>query len=375
MAGWGESLNITIFGESHGPAVGAVVSGFAPGIKINRELIAREMEKRSAKANRNISTPRIEEDEVEFLSGVYGSGPNELYSCGTPLCLIIKNKNTKSGDYVKTAGLARPGHADYTGNIKYMGYGDSRGGGHFSGRLTGPFVAVGAICKDILTNKGIKTGAHIGNIAGISDIKFSTDENELNSQIDLLEEKSFPVLSDEAGEEMTKKILEAKAEKDSVGGIIEAAITGVDAGIGEPFFSSLESCLSSLLYSIPGIKAVEFGIGFDFANKKGSEANDPLVIKNGKISFSTNNNGGINGGISNGQPIVFRCALKATPSIGRLQNTVDMGTMEEKQLELKGRHDPCIVHRAAAVVRAAAAIALTELYSRRLGYLWQKGEG
>lgn len=364
---FGTAFTVTIFGESHGPAIGAVLDGLAPGIPINREYIAFEMSKR--KATGSISTARQEADRVDFLSGIY-----EGRTTGTSLCFALRNANTISKDYTQTAHLLRPGHADYTGDQKYLGFEDPRGGGHFSGRLTAPIVAAGAICKEILSAHGITIGTHLARCAGIEDAPLPTEEPELTDALHTLNKLHFAVLDEATGEQMQEAIMQAKYDTDSVGGILETAITGLPAGLGEPFFGSVESTLASLFFSIPAVKGIEFGLGFKFADLRGSIANDPFVMQNGKIRTSTNNNGGINGGITNGMPVVFRSVLKPTPSIAKAQNTVDVEKQENAVLELHGRHDPCVLHRARAVADAMTAIGLVDLFSQRYGTLWQQGE-
>lgn len=350
---WGTKLKLTIFGESHGDAIGAVIDGIPAGLDIDMEFINREMSRR-APGHDKFSTPRKEADTVEILSGVF-----EGKTSGTPICGIIRNTNTRSKDY--TPQLLRPGHADFTGFLKYGESHDFRGGGHFSGRITAGLVFAGAIAKLYLMQKGTVIGSHIKNIHGICDDTF----DKTNVSPELLSEltkKDFPVICDEAGEKMQKEILDAAAKADSVGGIIECAATGVVPGKGSPFFASLESLISSLVFSIPAVKGIEFGSGFDFADMFGSEANDPFCTDGESIYTTTNHNAGINGGITNGMPVVFSTVIKPTPSIAKTQNTVDRVKMENTTIEIKGRHDPCILKRAAVVVESAMALALTEAY-------------
>lgn len=359
------ALNLTLFGESHGPAVGAVIDGLAPGIAIDEAFMRAEMDKR--RAVDELSTPRREADEVEFLSGVYGG-----YTTGTPLCLIVKNQNTKSGDYAKTKNLLRPGHADYTALQKYLGYADPRGGGHFSGRLTAPLVAAGAIFRSILAARGITVGTHLARCGTVADAALPQNEEALAAALSVLNQKRFAVLSSAAGEEMKAAILQAKNEGDSLGGILETAIVGLPAGVGEPFFDTLESVLASLFFAIPGVKGVEFGLGFGFAKAKGSEVNDAFTLRKKRVKTATNNNGGVNGGIANGMPVVLRAVVKPTPSIAKVQQTVDMSTHTEATLEIHGRHDPCILPRARAVADAMAAFGILDLCCQRAGTLWQR---
>ena len=361
---FGNSICLTLFGESHGPSVGAVIDGIAPGIKIDLDYIKKRLGMRAAVSD--LSTSRHEADEVEFLSGVF-----EGYTTGSPLCLVIKNSNTRSRDYKELMTSPRPSHADYTANCKYHGFQDYRGGGHFSGRVTAALVAAGAILMSALEAKGIKIGTHISSLAGIYDRGFS----DIREDILALEALSFPALDTSASEAMQSKIRDARAEGDSVGGILESCIIGMPCGVGEPFFDSIESSLSHILFSIPGIKGVEFGLGFGFADKRGSECNDAFCIKDGSVATVTNNNGGINGGISNGMPILFRTAVRPTPSIFKEQATVNLKEMTDTSIVIKGRHDPAIIHRARAVVDAACAIAVADMLAVRYGTDYLAGKG
>ena len=281
-----------------------------------------------------------------------------IFTTGTPLCgIIFKNQNSK--DYSILENLARPGHADFTGKIKYSGFNDYRGGGHFSGRITAPLVFAGAIAKQILAEKGILIGSHILSIGNVFDSSF--DSVNLNNEILIdISKKNFPILNDLKGEEMKGIILKAKEEIDSVGGIIEASILNLPCGLGELFFDSIESNLAQLLFSVPAVKGVEFGMGFEITKVRGSQANDIPYMDNGCVKTKTNNNGGINGGVSNGMPIVFRVAMKPTASIAKLQNTIDMSTRENSEVYVTGRHDPCIVLRALPVIEACAAMSILE---------------
>jgi chorismate synthase len=350
---WGNRIKFSIFGESHGKAVGVTIDGLEPGTELDLESIRREMARR-APGKSGLSTPRQEEDSFEILSGFFNGK-----TTGTPLCAVISNRDQHSRDYEKTRNLMRPSHADYTGHVRYMGFNDYRGGGHFSGRLTAPLVFAGAVCRQVLEGKGITIGSHIRSIGSIEDSPFSlagTDAEMLGS----LREKDFPVIDEQQGEAMQKLILEAREDRDSVGGVIEAAAVGLPAGIGDPFFDSLESTLAHLLFSVPGVKGLEFGAGFAVAGMKGSEANDEWLVEEGRVRTRTNNNGGIIGGITNGMPVVFRVAVKPTPSIGKPQRTVDIEKMENETLEITGRHDPCIVVRAVPVIEAVTAMALLD---------------
>ncbi|MBR2685110.1 MAG: chorismate synthase [Erysipelotrichaceae bacterium] len=361
----GNYLTVTLFGESHGPCVGATLDGIAPGIKIDMEYLKREMNHR--RATGELATARKEADEVQFVSGV-----KDGYTEGTPLTVLIMNQNVRSSDYNSVAHLARPSHADYTAEMKYLGYQDVRGGGHFSGRLTAPLVALGAIVKQALEEKGIYIGTHVASVADIHDD--TLPQENLKEVIELLNSKDFALLNDAKKEDISKAILNAKAEGDSLGGVLETVVCGLPAGIGEPYFDSLESTLSHGLFSIGGVKGVEFGDGFDLTKMKGSEANDPLRMENGKVVTESNHAGGINGGISNGMPIVFRTAIKPISSIGKAQKTVDYKTMEEAELQLEGRHDPCIVLRARAVVDAVTAFVIADALCARYGYLYLRSE-
>ena len=356
---FGNSVAVTLFGESHGEYIGAVIDGLAPGIKINHEYIAHMLTLR--RPNGKISTPRCEKDEYKIVSGVVADT-----TTGTPITILIPNENVNSGDYSQMRTVARPSHADYTAECKYHGYQDSRGGGHFSGRITAALVAAGAICKCALEEKGIYIGTHVKKCDGISDRELC----DLRADIEELSHKTFAVLDDAVGEKMREAILAAASDGDSVGGVLETAIVGVPAGVGEPWFDTLEGMLSHIMFSIPAVKGIEFGAGFAISDMRGSEANDPIRTESGKVVTVTNNNGGINGGITNGMPILFRTAIKPTPTIFKTQNTVDFKTMEDAVTEPKGRHDPAIVHRARVVQDAASAIVLCDALSMRYGTDW-----
>ena len=355
---FGNALSVTIFGESHGAAIGAVIDGLAPGLAVDEGFIRHQLSLRRPAGR--ISTARREADEFQILSGVY-----EGRTTGTPLCIVIPNADTKSGDY--QTEIARPGHADYTAKCKYHGYQDARGGGHFSGRVTAALVAAGAILIPALKGKGITIGTHIARCAGVNDAPFAFDECELKAQLLDLNEIPFAVLDASAGEQMQAAIDAARADGDSVGGVLETAIVGLPAGIGEPWFDSVESLLSHALFSIPAVKGVEFGDGFALADQKGSEANDAFVVEDGLVSTKTNHNGGINGGIANGMPVVFRCAIKPTPTIAKVQHTIDMKKKTNVEYGGRGRHDPCIVHRARVVVDSVAALVVADLLTQRYG--------
>ncbi len=356
---FGNNVSVTLFGESHGAAIGAILDGFPAGVDVNEEFISHQLDLR--RPVEKISTPRQEADKFSIVSGVF-----QGKTTGTPISIVIPNENTHSKDYSKTYGKARPGHADYTAYCKYNGCEDYRGGGHFSGRITAGLVAAGAIAIDLLSRKGIKIGTHIAKCAGTEDDNFTEYESNINA----LSNKMFAVLNDEKGEQMIKNIENAGEQGDSVGGVLETAVIGLPVGVGEPWFDSVESVLSHALFSIPAIKGVEFGAGFSCADMLGSEMNDSFVVEDGKITTKTNNNGGINGGITNGMPVIFKCAVKPTPSISKEQETVDFIKKENTALSVKGRHDPCIVHRARVVVDSITALALCDLLSQKFGADW-----
>ena len=356
---FGNNISVTLFGESHGQMIGATLDGIPAGIKLDREYITRKLAQR--KPHGKISTSRHEDDEPMIISGVFDD-----FTTGTPITVLIENKNTNSKDYSLLKDCPRPSHADYTAFVKYGEHRDYRGGGHFSGRLTAPLVAVGAILESILTDKDIYIGTHIKNLAGIQDRDFSNFSEDISS----LSQALFPVLSDESSTLMVSRIEEAASCGDSVGGILETAVIGLPAGVGEPWFDTLEGQLAHILFSVPAVKGVEFGLGFGFAEVTGSAANDEFRIENEKIFTTTNNNGGINGGISNGMPLVFKTAIKPTPSIFKEQNTVNLKTMENTTVNIHGRHDPAIIHRARPVIDAVTAIAVADMLATKYGTDW-----
>ena len=358
---FGTSVAVTLFGESHGEYIGATLDGLAPGIEIDQAYIANMLTLRRPAGK--ISTPRQEQDAYKLVSGILNGK-----TTGTPITILIPNENVKSGDYAAMQTVARPSHADYAADCKYHGFQDSRGGGHFSGRITAALVAAGAICKCALEKKGILIGTHVKKCAGISDREFV----DLTSDIQTLNAMTFAALDKARGEKMQATILAAAAEGDSVGGILETAVIGVPEGVGEPWFDTMEGMLCHMLFSIPAVKGVEFGAGFGIADMRGREANDPFRMEDGRVTTATNNSGGINGGITNGMPIIFRTAIKPTPTIFQLQNTVDFRTRTDVVLEPKGRHDPAIVHRARVVQDAAAAIVLCDALALRFGTDWLK---
>ncbi|MBQ6896569.1 MAG: chorismate synthase [Oscillospiraceae bacterium] len=353
----GTNITLSLYGESHGAAIGAVVDGLPAGIKIDTDFISSQLDKRRPKGK--ISTQRREGDEFVITSGVFNG-----FSTGTPVHIMIENKTQRSGDYQPQ--LPRPGHADYAAHIKYGGFEDWRGGGHFSGRLTAPVVAAGAVAISILAGKGISIGTHIKKCQHIEDRSFENYAED----IALCNTEYFATLDKNAGTAMQQHIESIGADGDSVGGVLETCVLGLPAGVGEPYFNSIESVLSQWLFSIGGVKGVEFGLGFGFADCPGSEVNDAFEVKGGKVVTKTNHNGGINGGISNGMPVIFRVAVKPTPSIFKEQDTVNLETMENAKLSLKGRHDPAIFHRARVVVDSMTALALLDLLVRRYGERW-----
>ena len=346
---FGGALALTIFGESHGRAIGGVLDGMAAGVPVDEGFIAACMDKRRARGD-GLSTPRVEADNVQLLSGVVNG-----HTTGTAIALMIENQNTRSGDYAKTADLLRPGHADYTAYAKYHGFQDARGGGHFSGRITAALVAGGAIVLGALDRAGIDITTHIARCAGISDTPFALDDAAaLAAQVSVLEsrDEGFALL-DASVEEPMKTAIRA-------------------AGLGEPYFDSVESLISHMAFSVPAVKGIEFGTGFGFADLKGSEANDAFRMKGDSVVTATNHNAGINGGITNGMPVVFRTAVKPTPSIYKEQETVDYIAKQDAPLSIQGRHDPCIVPRAAIVQTCAAALAVGDLMTARYGTAWME---
>ncbi len=351
-ATYGKIFKITIFGESHSESIGVILDGVPSGVELDMDEILKEMQRRAPGKN-CFSTPRAEDDIPQIQSG-YFKGK----TTGTPLCAIIKNTNTRSKDY--TPEFLRPSHADYSGMVRYNGYNDYRGGGHFSGRLTASLVFAGAIAKQILKDYNIEILSHIKNIGKVYDSKL----DYVNPDINKLREIRYnilPILDETKNEGMENEILNAKADADSVGGSVEIVALGVPAGVGMPFFDSVESRISQILFSVPAVKSVEFGIGNAFNEMRGSSANDPFTIKDGNIVTSTNNNGGINGGITNGMPVIVSAGIKPTPSIGKEQNTVNVDEMKEMKMSIHGRHDPCIVQRAVPVIEAAVAIAILDM--------------
>lgn len=330
----GNSLTVTLFGESHGKAIGAVIDGCPGGLDVDEEYIASQLSRRRPKDA--TSTPRQEKDEFSILSGVFNRR-----TTGTPICITIPNEDTHSSDYGEMQYKMRPSHADYTANCRYNGFQDYRGGGHFSGRITAALVAAGALVLPALNKKGICIHTNVLNING------ETEQEKRN-----------------------EKILAAAAQGDSVGGVLETVITGVPVGVGEPWFDTVEGMLSHAVFSIPAVKGIEFGLGFDFADKKGSEVNDQMYVDGDNIKCYTNNNGGILGGITNGMPIVFRAVIKPTPTISKEQKTIDISTMQNTTIAARGRHDPCIVHRAEVVVESVTALVVADMLASKYGTDW-----
>lgn len=356
---FGNSISVTLFGESHGKAIGAVLDGLAPGIEVDEEFIKNILSRRRPVGA--ISTARREPDNFEIVSGVFNGK-----TTGTPICIVIPNTDTRSGDYSAMRSVARPSHADYTAYCKYHGFEDARGGGHFSGRITAALCAAGAILLSALNKKGIYIATHIKSIGEVSDREFG----DLDSDITKLSNMDFAVLDDSMVNAMIGEITAAKNEGDSIGGMLETAVVGMPTGVGEPWFDSTESLLSHALFSVPAIKGVEFGAGFAISKMRGSQANDPFYMDGECIKTKTNNSGGINGGITNGMPIVFRCAVRPTPTLMAEQQTVDFKNNCDTTLAAAGRHDPCIVHRARTVIDCVTAITLSDMLASRFGTDW-----
>lgn len=351
---YGQSVALTIFGESHGPAVGVVLDGLAPGLPVDKDLIRRQLSHR--RPSTALDTPRREKDAYQILSGVW-----QGRTTGTPIAIVIPNENTRSGDYAY--GLARPSHADYAAFCKYHGNEDCRGGGHFSGRVTAPLVAAGAILLSALSGVGITVGTHILRCGEAWDRPFDRVEEDIAA----LHEAEFPALEPGAAEAISRQILAARDEQDSVGGVTQTAVCGLPAGVGEPWFDSMESLLSHAVFSVGGIKGIEFGSGFSGSSQRGSQFNDALRMDEGRVVTQTNHNGGVNGGITNGMPVVFQCAVKPTPSVARKQQTVDFLRGENAELTIHGRHDPAIIRRICPVLDSVTALVLCDLLAQRFG--------
>ena len=348
---YGEHLKLSIFGQSHGAAIGMTLDGIPAGLPVDFEVLQAFLNRRAPGRN-DWSTPRKEEDRPEFLAGILDG-----FTCGAPIAAVIHNTNTRSGDYANLADCPRPGHADYTAQVKYGGFQDAAGGGHFSGRLTAPLCIAGGLCLQWLGETGIRIGGKISEIAGIPD---EDALDPLNPDLSVIP-TDFPVLSASSAKRMQEAIAQARAEGDSVGGVVECWITGLPAGLGEPMFGGVESRIAQIVYGIPAVKALEFGVGRTAANLRGSQCNDSFTVENGRVRTLTNNAGGILGGITNGMPVVFRTTFKPTPSISQPQRSISLSRGEDRELIVKGRHDPCIVPRAVPVVEAAAAIAVYDL--------------
>ena len=351
---FGQSISLTVFGESHGAGVGVVLDGLCSGLDVNDASIKTALSRRAPSTSTD--TARRERDAYQILSGVFNGK-----TTGTPICIFIPNENTDSKAY--EYGIVRPSHADYAAFCKYGGYEDYRGGGHFSGRVTAGIVAVGAILKDALKGLGISIGTHILECANVRDNEFNDIQNEVLS----LDCAKFPVLNEDKAKEMIACVEQAKANLDSVGGITQTAIVGLPAGVGEPMFDSVEGMLSHAMFAIGAVKGIEFGKGFELGKMLGSSANDAFVIEDGKVKTSTNNNGGINGGITNGMPVLFNLAIKPTPSIAKKQNTVDFINGKQTEIEIVGRHDPAIVRRICPVVDSVSALVVCDLLAQRYG--------
>ena len=349
---WGNNIKVSIFCESHGEAIGTVLEGIPAGQKINFDEIICQLNRRKPR-NDGFTTSRKETDNFKILSGIFKG-----HTTGTPICAVFYNEDADSSSYKDL--VFRPGHADYTAHVRYQGFEDYRGGGHFSGRLMCPLVFAGSICRQILENKGISIGSHISSVGNINDKSFDP-VNVSKASLKNLSQSEFPAIDQEAKSIIERKILSIKSQGDSVGGTIECAIVGVPAGLGNPIFDNIESKISSIIFGIPAVKGIEFGRGFDSSKILGSENNDNYILKEGKISTETNNHGGILGGISSGMPIIFKVAFKPTPSIAKKQITIDAKNNSQKILKLTGRHDPCIVLRAAPIVESAAAIAILDI--------------
>jgi len=354
---FGNSIAVTLFGESHGKAIGAVIDGLAPGIDVDEEKIKMYLSRR--RPSMATDTPRKEPDDFRIVSGVFKGK-----TCGTPVTIIIPNADLRSKDY--EYGPARPSHADFAAHAKYHGFEDYRGGGHFSGRITAAVVAAGGILLPALEKKGILIGTHIARCKDICDRAFDDHEKDIAS----LQTKMFPVLDDEAGEKIYETIVAAGEDRDSIGGITETAVTGLEAGLGEPWFDSVESRISHAVFGIGAVKGIEFGAGFEMALKRGSEVNDQIRVEDGRYHTLTNNNGGINGGITNGMPVTFRCAVKPTPTIARPQQTVNFITGENIEMTAKGRHDPAIIRRICPVIDSITAIVISDMLCSRHGTDW-----
>lgn len=351
---FGNKVKISVFGESHGNGIGVVIDGLPAGFKVNMDAVLAQMARRAPGRDKT-ATPRKEKDLPKILSGML-----EDTLTGAPLCAVIENTNTRSGDYGNLMTCPRPGHSDYTAYVKYNASNDVRGGGHFSGRITAPLVFAGAVCRQLLAAQGIRVAAHIYSIGNVHDKPFDPVHID-GALMERLSLSSFALIDRGAEEPMRAEVEDARMQLDSVGGVIECAVTGVPAGFGGPMFDGVEGVIAQALFGIPAIKGVEFGAGFASAAMRGSQNNDPFRVQDGRVVTETNNCGGILGGITDGMPLVFRAAVKPTPSIGQVQQSVDLQTMQNTELTVNGRHDPCIVPRAVPVVEAMTAIALMNI--------------
>ncbi len=350
----GDKIKISVFGESHGNGIGVVIDGLPAGEAIDTEALLLQMARRAPGRDKT-ATPRKESDLPKILSGMLGS-----VLTGAPLCAVIGNTNTRSGDYGNILAQPRPGHSDYTAFVKYNAANDIRGGGHFSGRLTAPLVFAGAVCRQLLERRGIKIAAHIEGIGSVRDSRF--DPVEIGSElIERLNRSSFALIDKGVEQAMRDEVEAARLDRDSVGGTIECAVTGLPAGIGEPVFDGVEGAIAKAVFGVPAVKGIEFGAGFALAQMRGSQSNDPFRYSDGKVITETNSCGGILSGITDGMPVIFRAAIKPTPSISKPQKTIDLQTGENAVLEIHGRHDPCIVPRAVPVIEAVTAIAIINL--------------
>jgi len=349
----GKRLTVSVFGQSHAAAIGAVIDGLPAGVRIDREALQAFLDRR-APGQGAYATARKEADAPEFISGLV-----EDRTCGTPVCAVIRNGDTRSGDYEAFRRIPRPSHSDWPATVKYGDSHDLRGGGAFSGRLTAPLCVAGGIALQMLAERGVRVGAHIASVGDVSDAAFDP-VNVSAADFDRIRENGFPTLCPEAGQEMLREIEEARQEADSIGGTVECAAIGLPAGLGGPLFEGLESALAGALFAIPAVRGVEFGRGFAATGMRGSEHNDAYVLREGRIRTETNHAGGIVGGISTGMPVLIRIAFKPTPSIGKPQRTLNLETGEETELIIRGRHDPCVVPRAVPVAEAVTALTLLD---------------
>ncbi len=358
---YGQQLKLSIFGQSHGEAIGVTLDGFPAGMVIDMDHLRTEMARR-APGQSLLTTARKEPDAPEFLSGVLNGR-----TTGQPICILIRNTNQRSRDYGDGVDLVRPGHADYTGHVRYFGFEDWRGGGSFSGRLTAPLVAVGALCSQWLARQGVTIACHIQRLGDVRDASFMDADS--HADYSYMKQMHLPVLTEGIDVQMEAAVMAARNDCDSIGGVIECMVTGLPAGLGAPFFDSVESQISHLLFSVPAVKGVEFGEGFGFAAMRGSQANDAFRMTEGRVVTQTNYSGGVNGGITNGMPVIFRCVIRPTPSIAQKQQTVSLKTGENAELEIHGRHDPCILPRAVPVIEAMTAMAMLDMWKERQGCL------